>query len=113
LNAIMNPSFAMLGWAEILIIMVVLGFMAAGVVAVIVIAITMSRKKPATSPATSAPPVLPSDPAGCPRCGTPLGPGVAQGLCPKCVLAAGFETQAATEPSDEPARDPSTIPGAA
>ena len=47
----------------------------------------------------------------CPRCGTTLGPGVAQGLCPKCVLAAGFETQAATEPSAEAVREPAAVPG--
>jgi ankyrin repeat protein/predicted Ser/Thr protein kinase len=44
----------------------------------------------------------------CSRCGMPLAAGVAQGLCPKCVLAAGFETQIATEPSagSGPASDP-------
>ncbi|MFN0126856.1 MAG: protein kinase domain-containing protein [Verrucomicrobiales bacterium] len=39
----------------------------------------------------------------CPRCGTPLGIGVAEGLCPKCVLAAGFESQAATQPDGQTA----------
>lgn len=107
----MNLSLAMLGWSEIIAILLVLGIMAAGLVGVIVIAIMMTRKWPAKSPATSAPPALPAEPGRCPRCGTTLGSRVAQGLCPKCVLAAGFETQAATEPADEPTRAPAAIPG--
>ncbi|HWB10342.1 MAG TPA: serine/threonine-protein kinase [Pirellulales bacterium] len=31
----------------------------------------------------------------CPRCGTPLALGVAQGLCPRCLLNAGFASNAA------------------
>lgn len=31
--------------------------------------------------------------ASCPRCGTPLVPDLAHGLCPRCVFAAGVETK--------------------
>lgn len=44
-----------------------------------------------------------NDSTTCPHCGTPLGIGVAEGLCPKCVLAAGFESQAATQSLDHSA----------
>jgi serine/threonine protein kinase len=32
----------------------------------------------------------------CPKCGTELSPGAAQGLCPKCLLDAGLDSQAAS-----------------
>lgn len=42
--------------------------------------------------------------ASCPKCGTPLGSDLAQGLCPRCVFAAGAETEVVRPPgSPEPA----------
>jgi ankyrin repeat protein/predicted Ser/Thr protein kinase len=42
-----------------------------------------------------------NEPNHCPRCGAPLAGNTARGLCPKCVLAAGFETHSPTAPIDE------------
>ncbi|MCL4790252.1 MAG: serine/threonine protein kinase, partial [Verrucomicrobia bacterium] len=60
-----------------------------------------------------SPAVPPSGVNHCPRCGSALAPGVAQGLCPQCVLAAGFETQADAAPADEARSDANAVPGVA
>jgi len=85
-----KPMFAaMLGGWEILLILAVLAVMAVAVIAVVLLAIWLTRRgSRAVSPV--APPPLPSH---CPRCGSPLPPGSPQGLCPRCVLGVGLETQ--------------------
>jgi predicted Ser/Thr protein kinase len=40
-------------------------------------------------------------PAICPRCGSPLPADAPQGLCPKCLLQAGFETGSLAQPQGE------------
>jgi serine/threonine protein kinase len=42
-----------------------------------------------------APPPIPNPGRRCPRCGGDLLPGAPEGLCPKCLMRAGFESQAA------------------
>jgi hypothetical protein len=38
----------------------------------------------------------------CPKCGAELSLGAAQGLCPKCLLDAGLESQAASAAGGAP-----------
>ena len=101
----------MLGSAEIVIILVVVSSLAAVGIAMVGVAFKLSRRPRQTGPIL--PPVSKTEVILCPRCGTTLGLGVAQGLCPKCVLAAGFETQGAIEPSDEGGGDPQVVAGTA
>ncbi|MCW5551001.1 MAG: serine/threonine protein kinase [Verrucomicrobiae bacterium] len=68
------------------------------------------RLEPPTEPAPAVPP---SGVSHCPRCWSALAPGVAQGLCPQCVLAAGFETQADQSPGGESRSEASAVPGVA
>ncbi|MBV9124433.1 MAG: protein kinase, partial [Planctomycetes bacterium] len=49
-----------------------------------------------------------SAPRFCPECGTPIPAGSPAGLCPKCLLKAGLESQPAVDPS--PAQVPSPPP---
>ena len=64
----------------------------------------------------TTPPFPPSAPApgadGCPRCHRPIPPGAAHGLCPACLLGAGFFTQpadAAAPGSDAPPPRPEDL----
>jgi len=109
MNDLTIKQFAMFDGTELLPFVLVLLALAitAGLVAV-VLARRWSRR-PKTPSSAVAPATLPVS-AHCPRCGSALGPGVAQGLCPKCVLAAGFETQAATAPAGDSGRDPGEVP---
>ena len=96
-------GFAMLGVAEIIIILMVLAVFAAIVTAIIVIATKLlPRDKKSQKPEP-----VPTVPASCPRCGTYLGPDAPQGLCPRCVMAAGFETRTETQPVGDEDRDQS------
>ena len=63
---------------------------------------------PPESPASAASPA-PGDPArgACPRCHRPIPAGTADGLCPACLLEAGFFTRA---PGDDAGADASVPP---
>ena len=104
-------QLAFLGWPEIIIIGVVLTMMLAVAASVIAVVVWFATRK---SKQTDLPPVLPpTTSAACPRCGATLATGVAQGLCPKCVLAAGFETRTLTEPDPGAGSDRAAVPPAA
>jgi predicted Ser/Thr protein kinase len=108
MNALSNPQLAMIGVWEILILLIVMGVAATVIVAIVVIAIKLANRK--LKPVPSVPPTQKVEEANCPRCGTPLGPGVAKGLCPRCVLAAGFETQGETNAAKPSTPDTAETP---
>ncbi len=88
----------MLGVAEIVLILVVLLVLLTVAAAVVLIVIRLTKGRN-VAPGSRA--VPPTQPASCPKCGAPLGPDAPLGLCPRCVLAAGFETQTETQPAAE------------
>ncbi|MBI1177189.1 protein kinase [bacterium] len=90
MNTLPPTQLAMLGWSEIILIMIVLGFLAVVGIAIVFIALAVNRKQTGSK---KVPRINPQEAlAKCPRCGSVLAAGVAQGLCPQCVMAAGFET---------------------
>src|SRR4051812_25035193 len=44
----------------------------------------------------------------CPECGTDIPPGSPAGLCPRCLLQAGFESRSAADPAPGPTQPPLT-----
>ena len=44
----------------------------------------------------------------CPKCGAELSPDAAQGMCPKCLLDAGFESPAAGDEREDTSNEPKT-----
>src|SRR5258706_11664179 len=62
--------------------------MAVTVGGVVLLVVWLTRRGRNTPPAAS-----PATPPHCPRCGAPLPTGAPQGLCPRCVLGVGLETQ--------------------
>src|SRR5947209_5204419 len=52
-----------------------------------------------------------SDLSRCPKCGTPLSDDVPRGLCPKCLVQAGFESEGKPE-SSAGGSDPAVQPTA-
>jgi predicted Ser/Thr protein kinase len=106
-----HNSLALLAGLEIILILLVMGVMLGVVLAVVFLVVKLSRRP--AKPPPPAPPGGAAGPARCPRCGDALAPGVAQGLCPKCVLAAGFETRIATAPADDTGRGTAALPEAA
>jgi serine/threonine protein kinase len=108
MNALSNHQLAMIGIWEILIILIVIGVVAAVIVAIVVIAIKLANRKQIPTP--PMPPTQKLEESRCPRCGTLLGPGVAKGLCPRCVMAAGFETQGATHTAKPSTPDAAKTP---
>jgi len=87
----------MIGVWELIIILGILALMAAAVVGVVFLAVWLSKRNvssPVPPPAASTVRL-----ATCPRCGLPLPADAPQGLCPRCVLQVGFETQDAAEPA--------------
>lgn len=90
MNTLALTQLAMLGWTEIVLVMVVFGFLAIVGVAIVFIALSLNQKQTGYKKGTPTNPASAS--AKCPRCGSVLEAGVAQGLCPHCVMAAGFET---------------------
>ena len=46
----------------------------------------------------------------CPGCGRPLAADALEGLCPECLMKAGFGTSAAPAPGEPTARVPFTPP---
>jgi hypothetical protein len=110
MNQLSQLQLAMLGWPEILILGVALLVMLTLVAVAIGVALWFANKQ---THSTGQPPMLPSTQnAACPRCGATLAAGVAQGLCPKCVLAAGFETRTPTEPDPGAGNDRAAVPPA-
>ena len=109
---------AMLGVTELIFILICLGVpavvIATALGVVIWLSVRRNRLAPSNTLGSPPPPPLPSvsvRPPPCPRCGTPRGADSPQGLCPKCVLAAGFDTQpeaASSESSD--VRTPAPVP---
>lgn len=113
-NLLPPLHLGMLGWAEIAFILLVMGVFLTFAVVLVWLIVRQTR----TKQATGTPPPLAqssgsSEGANCPRCGAALGSGVAQGLCPRCVMAAGFETQPATVPDPDAPRRPAEAPSPA
>jgi serine/threonine protein kinase len=100
-------GFAMLGFAEVIIILLVLSVFVAIVVAVIVVVVKLTK---GANEKSGSPSSLKVKSASCPKCGTTLTPDAPQGLCPRCVMAAGFETQTETQPAGEGDRDRTASP---
>jgi serine/threonine protein kinase len=84
-----------LGGGEILLILFMLMFQAAGVGAVVLIVVWLAarqNKPPRPVPPVQPIPPLPPPTRTCPRCGTPLPTDAPEGLCPRCVLGVGLAT---------------------
>jgi predicted Ser/Thr protein kinase len=67
------------------------------------------RRKPSGAepkPLTAQPPAAPAPAARCAQCNTPLSADAPLGLCPKCVLAVGVDSQQATRTSAAPPGPP-------
>ncbi len=106
MNLPLLPPLAMLGTAEVLVILAVILFTVGLFALWIGLAVWyILRSKPSTPPnprpAQEPPPTLGTtvtDPGAlrCPRCGTPSERRGPHGLCPKCALGAGFPTAASS-----------------
>ena len=106
---------AMLGTAEVVIILIVLAVMVAATalaIGLVIWAVNRLSKPsqpppppspPGEGPSPRTPPPLNSPPVGrpCPRCGTLMTSGALGGVCPKCALAAGFATQPCSDSTEE------------
>jgi len=84
--------------------LIVLGVLFAGllVVAAVILAVYLARRKKGKAPDGGAAAPTPEPAAARPRCsqcGTPLAPDAPLGLCPKCVLKVGADSQEATRTS--------------
>jgi len=102
-------SLGMIGWWELTTILGVLALMMGMLVGVVFLAVWLSKRKvssPVPPPAASTVRL-----ATCPRCGLPLPADAPQGLCPRCVLQVGFETQDAAEPAFQDAAGRPNAPG--
>lgn len=109
MNSLPTPLLALLGWPEIVIILMLLVGMAALVavlVSVVWLATSRSRSGLASPPLTPPVPGSSREPrvgirlsgVPCPKCGTALNPGAAGGLCPQCLLAVGLGTEPSANP---------------
>ncbi|MBE0541236.1 MAG: protein kinase [Verrucomicrobia bacterium] len=69
--------------------------MAGLAVGLVLLVVWLVRRKPTSPPANSIRPqqTPPPTSAACPRCGATLPPNSPQGLCPRCVLGVGLDTQ--------------------
>lgn len=111
MNTTLPGMLALLGVTELIIILMVLALPALALVTgiiVIVWTIRRNQKPPAAAPTTAPTPALsptsssapstsiaPANTApasNCPQCGSPRITGSPYGLCPRCVLSAGFPT---------------------
>ncbi len=54
-----------------------------------------------------------NEPTQCLRCGATIEPGAPEGLCPQCLLAAGFETETEADSTTESPRGKGSIPAPA
>jgi len=84
-----------LGGGEIILILVILMFMAAGAIAVVLITLWLvarQNKSPRAVPPIQPTTPVPAPARACPRCGAPLPTGAPEGLCPRCVLGVGLAT---------------------
>jgi serine/threonine protein kinase/ribosomal protein S27AE len=84
-----------LGGGEIILILFLPMFLAAGTVAVVLIVVWFAARQnkqprpvPPVQPASPVPPLSRT----CPRCGSLLPTGAPEGLCPRCVLGVGLAT---------------------
>jgi predicted Ser/Thr protein kinase len=76
---------------------------------VVLIVYLVRRRKPSGAepkPPTAQPPAPPAPAARCAQCNTPLSADAPLGLCPKCVLAVGVDSQQATRTSAAPPGPP-------
>jgi serine/threonine protein kinase len=94
-----NVMFGMISIWEIGIILLVLLLLAGLAISMVLLVVWLVRRKenPPSPPAISTRP-QPSPPpssavVNCPRCGSMLPPDSPQGLCPRCVLGVGLDTQ--------------------
>jgi tRNA A-37 threonylcarbamoyl transferase component Bud32 len=91
--------FGMISIWEIGIILLAMLVMAGLAVGVVLLAVWLVRRKatPPSPPANSTRPQQSPPPSSsvvnCPRCGATLPPHSPQGLCPRCVLGVGLDTQ--------------------
>ena len=95
--------FGMLGTGEVIFILLALGLPIAMLAALIVFVVWLVKRQGSAAPPCRAPPSGPNPPPSsnpnpnprpnsCPRCGQARPSNAPQALCPRCVLAAGFET---------------------
>ncbi len=93
-----NVMLGMIGIWEIgiiLLILLVMAGLAVGVVLLVVWLVRRNQTPPSTpaNPPTPRPTPPPPTSANCPRCDATLPPESPQGLCPRCVLGVGLDTQ--------------------
>jgi tRNA A-37 threonylcarbamoyl transferase component Bud32 len=94
-----NVMFGMIGIWEFGIILLVLLLLAGLAIAMVLLVVWLVRRKenPPSPPAISTRPQQSPPPCSsvvhCPRCGATLPPDTPQGLCPRCVLGVGLDTQ--------------------
>jgi serine/threonine protein kinase len=84
-----------LGGGEIILILFMLMFLAAGTGAVVLIVLWLAARQnnsPRPVPPVQPTPPMPAPSRTCPRCGAPLPTGAPEGLCPRCVLGVGLAT---------------------
>jgi hypothetical protein len=85
-----HPFFSVfgIGGGELIIVFICLLVPFVMLVAVVALVSWLVRRRP------SPPPPIPNHERRCPRCGANLSIGAPEGLCPKCLMRAGFESQA-------------------
>ena len=104
-----NPIFGVFGISggELIILLagMIIFAVIVGTVIVLVFGLLSERKRTAAAP-SPVPPVIPqATKRVCPQCATELAADAPQGLCPKCLLKAAFESQAV--PAGQGPREPS------
>lgn len=101
MNPPLTPVFGMIGTAEVFFILLALALPIVVLIALIVFVVWLVKRKPSgaapslTPPSKAEAPTAPAPPPRsptCPQCGQSRPAQAPEALCPRCVLASGFET---------------------